>query len=108
MLGSGAPSPFAAGHISITLPVLAETERRRAWQRALSEGHVAVDDVDTLAARYRIGPGVIRRAIAAAHDARVPAPTSPTPLPAAAIEAYIRQTRETRLAQIATRVCLMN
>ena len=104
ILGTGAPSPFAAGHISITLPVLAETERRRAWQRALSEVHVAVDDVDTLAARYRIGPGVIRRAIAAAHDARVPAPTSPTPLPAAAIEAFIRQTRDTRLGQFATRV----
>ena len=101
ILGTGTPSPFAAGHISIVLPVLAETDRRRAWLRALGEANVVLDEVDALAARYRIGPGVIRRAIAAAHDAQEPDSGS---LSATAVEAFIRQTRDARLGQFATRV----
>jgi hypothetical protein len=95
VLPAGAASPFAAGHISIELPVLAETERRDVWTRALTDAGLSLDDVDRLAARYRIGPGVIRRAIAAASAA-----TQPT----AAIEAFIRQTRDGRLGQFARRV----
>ena len=92
VLPAGVPSPFAAGHVSITLPALAETDRRRAWQRALAEAKVVLDDVEALAARYRIGPGVIRRAIAAAGP------------DASAVDGFIRQTRDTRLGQFATRV----
>jgi len=103
ILGTGAPSPFAAGHLAITLPALAETDRRHAWLHALAEANVVLDDVDALAARYRIGPGLIRRAITAAHDAPEPA-TAPATLPGSVVEAFIRQTRDARLGQFATRV----
>ncbi|HEV7557599.1 MAG TPA: ATP-binding protein, partial [Kofleriaceae bacterium] len=82
-----ATMPFEAGHVSIALGVLPETERRRVWERALVEVGKARDDVDALAARYKIGPGVIRHAVAHASP-----------------EAYIRQTRDARLAQYARRV----
>ncbi|HEV7553838.1 MAG TPA: ATP-binding protein, partial [Kofleriaceae bacterium] len=85
--------PFPAGHVSIELPVLPETERRRVWART-TDGLARVD-VDVLAARYKIGPGAIRRAVDAARDADDPMP---------AIEAFIRQTRDTRLGEYARRV----
>ncbi|MBX3160697.1 MAG: ATP-binding protein [Deltaproteobacteria bacterium] len=90
-------APFPPGHVVVELPVLAETERRAVWQRVLAESSCTVRDVDALAARYRVGPGVIRSAVAAAAD--VPG-SDATP----AIEAYIRQTRDTRLGQYARRV----
>jgi len=88
--------PVGAGHVAIELPVLAETERRAVWQRALAEAGLEVPDLDTLAARYKIGPGVVRQAVAAARE--TPADAAP------AIEAYIRQTRDSRLGQYARRV----
>jgi hypothetical protein len=90
-----APAPVPAGHIAIALPVLAETERRGVWVRALAEAGVTAD-ADHLAARYRIGPGMIRRAARAARDAT----TIATPF----VEDYIRQTRDARLGQYARRV----
>ncbi|MEO8707271.1 MAG: ATP-binding protein, partial [Kofleriaceae bacterium] len=87
-------SPFPAGHISIAIPVLAETERCAIWVRALAESDLRAN-ADLLAARYRIGAGAIRRAVAAARTAADPM---------AAIEAYIRQTRDQRLGQYARRV----
>ncbi len=98
VLPPGATAPFGAGHLAIELPVLAETERRDVWRRALADAGLALDDADALAARYRIGPGVIRRAIAAAREAEQPAMATST------IEAFIRQTRDTRLGQFARRV----
>ncbi|HEX7843371.1 MAG TPA: ATP-binding protein [Kofleriaceae bacterium] len=92
--------PFGPGHTSIELPVLAETERRAVWTRALAEASIAVADIDALAARYKIGPGVIRQAVAAARDAAGVPDGDASP----AIEAYIRQTRDTRLGQYARRV----
>jgi hypothetical protein len=99
--------PFGPGHISIELPVLAETERRAVWERALAEASLGVADLDALAARYRIGPGVIRQAVAAARADAVPPAGNASPAgndASPAIEAYIRQTRDTRLGQYARRV----
>jgi MoxR-like ATPase len=89
------PSPCPAGHLQIALPLLAEGERRAVWDKAMRAAGVPAVEVDRLAARYKIGPGVIRRAVAAATRA---------PDPVAACEAYIRQTRDARLAQYARRV----
>ncbi len=90
--------PFAAGHIAIELPMLPETERRDVWARVLAEAGLRVADLDVLAARYKIGSGVIRRAVAAASSNPETDDASP------AIEAFIRQTRDTRLGQYAKRV----
>ncbi|HLL23616.1 MAG TPA: ATP-binding protein, partial [Kofleriaceae bacterium] len=87
---------FPPGHITITVPVLVETERREVWQRALAESAL-VGNADHLAARYRIGAGLMRRAAAAAAaSARGDA--------TALVEDYIRQTRDARLGQYARRV----
>jgi hypothetical protein len=94
----GDPVPFNPGHIAIELPVLAETERRAVWERALADAALTVSDVDALAARYKIGPGVVCRAVAAARAATTERDASP------ALEAYIRQTRDARLGQYARRV----
>jgi hypothetical protein len=90
---------FGPGHVSIDLPVLDETDRREVWTRALAEAGLAIADVDAVAARYRIGPGIIRRAVASASAAGVAGGDA---LPA--VEAYIRQTRDTRLGQYARRI----
>ena len=90
------PVPVASAHVEITLPVLAETARRDVWVRALADAKLELADVDAVAARYKIGPGVIRRAVAAA---------SATPDDAAAaIDAYVRHTRDARLGTYARRV----
>jgi SpoVK/Ycf46/Vps4 family AAA+-type ATPase len=86
--------------MSIEIPVLAETERRAVWLRALGEANLKVADIDALAARYKLGPGVIRRAVAAGRDAASVTEGDAAPV----IEAYVRQTRDTRLGQYARRV----
>jgi ATP-dependent 26S proteasome regulatory subunit len=94
VLGLEAPVPFAAGHISIDLPVLPETARRAVWAARLAAAGLDAD-ADVLAARYRIGPGVIRRAVAAAVGASSVID---------AIAEFVRQTRDARLGQFARRV----
>jgi len=92
--------PVGAGHTMITLPTLPETERRAVWQRALAEADLCVGNLDAIAARYKIGPGVVRQAVTAAVAAGI----APSDDAAPEIETYIRQTRDRRLGQYATRV----
>ena len=93
-------APFPAGHVAIDLPTLSETERAAVWERALADTGLWLRDEAGLAARYRIGPGVIYNAvasiIAAQHDRQKPADDR--------IDAYLRQAREVRLADYARRV----
>ena len=95
------PTPFPAGYVGIDLPVLSETERRGVWERACGEVGLVNGDLDLLAARYRIGPGMVRRAVAAARDQLAITPEAD---PTAQLDAYIRQTRDARLSQFAHRV----
>jgi hypothetical protein len=95
-----AVAPFPAGHVAIDLPPLDEAARLAVWRRAIAEVGVVVARVDALAARYRIGPGLIRRAAIAARDAIGDGASDAS----SAIDAYIRQTRDARLAQYARRV----
>jgi hypothetical protein len=90
-------APLDPGHVAIELAVLDETERALIWRRAASDAGLATLEVDPLAARFRVGPGVIHRAIAATLEQR-------TTEPARAIDAFIRQTRDARLGAHATRV----
>jgi hypothetical protein len=95
-----APAPFDPGHVAITLPLLDETERLALWNRELAAAGLWVRDAAGLAARYRVGAGVIRRAVAAARDASSGVGQDAT----VAIDAYIRQTRDARIGAIARRV----
>ena len=98
VLPVGEVSPFPAGHIAIELPVLAEGERVAVWKAALANVGLEVRDPDALAARYRIGPGVIHRAISAVTERGVTGDAT------IAIEHFIRQTRDARLSAYARRV----
>jgi hypothetical protein len=53
----------------LEIRVLDETERLVLWQRALAAAGLWVRDAAGLVARYRIGPGVIHRAIASVRPA---------------------------------------
>ena len=86
------------GHIVLDLPSLSEAERQVVWERALEGTGLWLRDPDGVAGRYRIGPGVIHRAVAAA--------TASDPREACddVIEAFLRQHRDHRLAEQARRV----
>jgi hypothetical protein len=94
----GASPPLPVGHVVIDLPALSETERLGVWQRALDGTDHWLRDVAGLASRYRVGPGVIHRAVAAAagHDPMTPCDDR--------IDAFLRQSRDLRLADHARRV----
>ena len=94
------PAAFPAGHLAFELPILPESGRGEVWARALDEAGLAIADVETLAARYRIGPGMIRRATMAARERIVAGNVDSTP----AIDDYLRQTRDARLSEFAHRV----
>jgi hypothetical protein len=91
-----APLPIA--HVVIDLPALSETERLAVWQRALAGGTQWLRDAAGLAARYRVGPGVMDGAIAATagHDPVQPCDDR--------IDAFLRHSRDLRLADHARRV----
>jgi len=55
--------PVDPGYVSVTLPTLTESERAAFWRRAVDRARLAVEDVEQLAARYRIGPGIIEQVI---------------------------------------------
>jgi hypothetical protein len=102
LAAAGTP-PFDAGHVVIDLPVLDETARLALWQRALTARGLWVRDAASLASRYRVGPGVIHRALAAVIAARAERGDVGDDA-APVIEAYIRQTRDARLGTVAHRV----
>jgi hypothetical protein len=91
--------PLPLGHAVIDLPALSETERLGVWQRALAGTGRWLRDVTGLAARYRVGPGVVHRAVAATaadHDPTAPCDDH--------IDGFLRQCRDLRLADHARRV----
>jgi len=54
------------GHVLIDLPPLSETDRLSVWEHAMVGTGCWLRDAAGLAARYRVGPGIIHRAVAAA------------------------------------------
>ena len=90
--------PIDRGFATIALPPLSETERERFWRVALARAALRADDVPGLAARWRLGPGLIERVIAAvaAQDSGGDA--------TAALDEAARQHIATRLDHVATRV----
>jgi len=89
----GASPPLPTGHVVIDLAAPSETERLGVWQRALDGTGHWLRDAAGLAARYRVGPGIIHRAVAAAADHD---PTKPCD---DRIEAFLRASRDLRLAE---------
>lgn len=99
VLPNGEVPPFDAEHVAIELPVLAETERLAVWEGALADAGLVVGDIAGLSARYRLGPGMIHRAIAAVRGS-ITRDADAAP----ALERFIRQARDARLGAYARRV----
>ncbi|MEZ4400982.1 MAG: ATP-binding protein [Kofleriaceae bacterium] len=103
--------PLDPGYVTLRVPALTESERAEYWRAALAEAGLRAGDVDGLAARYRVGPGVISHVIAQAvvrrgTEARpADAPESDPEADAGPmLEEVARQHIATRLAHIATHV----
>ncbi|HEV7553814.1 MAG TPA: ATP-binding protein, partial [Kofleriaceae bacterium] len=88
------------GFATVTLPPLSETERARFWRGALARVGLASSDVDGLAARWRIGPGVVESVIAQVCARELEPGADAT----AALDEVARQHIASRLGHIATPV----
>jgi hypothetical protein len=90
------------GYLSLELPQRNERERIESWRASLDRHNIDLPDPTELAARYRVGPGVIERVCQ--EVARRP---EPPPDPAAClrdIDETVRQHLETKLGKTAQRI----
>jgi ATP-dependent 26S proteasome regulatory subunit len=99
-------APLDPGCLALDLPVLDERERQDAWNDALARRGLSAADSADLAARYRVGPGVIERVTAAVGEAfRIAPGAEPdTAAATAAVNTAVRQHLESRIGDVATRV----
>ena len=56
--------PLDPGYLVLDLPARSESERAVSWGASLQRHHIELADTSDLAARYRVGPGVIERVCA--------------------------------------------
>ncbi len=100
--------PLDPGYLTLKLSPLSESERADFWRVALAEAGLHAADVDGLAARYRVGPGVISHVIeqAVIRRGHEPAAGNDNQLEDSGpmLEEVARQHIATRLAHIATHV----
>jgi hypothetical protein len=94
--------PLDPGYLSLELPQRNEIARGESWRIALSRHHIPLPDADDLAARYRVGPGVIERVCE--EVVRRPDPPTEPATWVAALDDAVRQHLENRLGASATRV----
>jgi hypothetical protein len=97
----GAQPPLEPGYLTIDLPVLDERSRERVWQQVVTRRELPMPEVSELAARYRIGPGVIERVCAEVTKGALPDNGAAA---TAAIDTAVRQHLENRIGSVATRV----
>jgi hypothetical protein len=104
-LPAEATIPLLPGHRRVDLRALTEGERTEAWTEALRARELPADDAGELAARFRVGPGLIARTIETAaatlHAEGEPLTAETT---TRAIDGAVRQHLEDRLGTIASRV----
>jgi hypothetical protein len=97
-----APIPLDPGYLVLEVPARNEQKRVESWTLALQRHRIDLPDASELAARYRIGPGIIERVCA--EVARRPE----TPADASAwvreLDEAVRQHLENRLGSTAQRV----
>jgi hypothetical protein len=93
-------SPFDPGshYVAIDLPVSTVAERAEQWSDISTEAGLVLDKCDELAARFAVGPGIIRKVVATV--ARV----APKDKVDHLVDSALRQHLETRLGGVATRV----
>jgi hypothetical protein len=97
-----ATPPLPPGFVQIDLPTLKIQERAEHWKATLDAAGLAVRDLDALATRFQIGPGVIERVTAQVRE-KVARGGEIADV-GRAIDGEIRQHLESRLGQVASRV----
>jgi hypothetical protein len=90
------------GYLLLDIPSRNEHERTESWAVALQRHHIELSDPSELAARYRIGPGIIDRVCA--EVARRPDRPSEPATWVRELDDAVRQHLENRLGKTATRV----
>jgi AAA+ superfamily predicted ATPase len=98
-------APLDPGYLSLDLPVLDERERQGVWLDALARRGLGAADANDLAARYRVGPGVVERVTAGVGESfRVSSVEHDGAATTAAVNTAVRQHLESRIGDVATRV----
>jgi hypothetical protein len=94
--------PFDPGYLLYDIPARNEIARGESWRIAIDRHAVPLTDASDLAARYRVGPGVIERVIKEVSS-RTNQPTTQEQW-AAALDEAVRQHLENRLGTTAKRI----
>ncbi len=94
--------PLPPGFVQLDLPSLNISERADHWKDVLDAAGLAVRDLDELASRFQVGPGVIERVTAQVR--RTVPPGGEGVDAGRAITQAVRQHLESRLGQVASRV----
>jgi hypothetical protein len=90
------------GYLLLDLPSRNERQRTESWSTALERHRIELSDPSELAARYRVGPGIIDR-VCAEVARRPDRPTEPAAW-VRELDDAVRQHLENRLGKTATRV----
>jgi hypothetical protein len=93
---------LAPGYLLLEIPPRNERERADSWARALERYRIDLPDPSELAARYRIGPGVIDRVCL--EVSRKPDPPEDPAAWVRELDDAVRQHLENKLGKSATRV----
>ena len=101
-LPSDAAIPLEPGYLALDLPVRDERARGESWSIALERHGIELTDPSELAARYRVGPGIIERVCT--EVVRQPDPPTDASSWVRELDDAVRQHLENRLGTTATRV----
>jgi len=101
-LASEASIPLDPGYLLLDIPQRNEQLRDESWTIALARHAIALPDASELAARYRVGPGIVER-VCAEVARRPDRPTTPAGW-MRELDDTVRQHLENRLGATANRV----
>jgi hypothetical protein len=101
-LPSEAQIPLDPGYLLVDIPGRNERQRTVSWTQAMANHGIPLSDGSELAARYRVGPGVIERVCAEVMRRPDPPPTATAWI--TALDEAVRQHLENRLGTTANRV----
>jgi ATPase family protein associated with various cellular activities (AAA)/winged helix domain-containing protein len=101
-LPADAPIPLDPGYLLLDIPSRNERERGVSWAIALDRHRIALPDASELAARYRVGPGIIEQVCA--EVVRRPDPPGEPAAWVRELDDAVRQHLENRLGATANRV----
>ena len=96
------PAAARSGYLLLDLPSRNEHQRAESWTRALERHAIDLPDASELAARYRVGPGIIER-VCLEVSRRPDRPTRCQPRGSRELDDAVRQHLENRLGKTAQR-----